>query len=283
MEWRKAIIILIISFIFLNVVLVSNIWYRAKPTEDFNLTANQQHEIETILKQRGVTLETDIPMEGRHQAFLEISIKPIDGKKTIQYFFGKNAKVQVEEMEGSRSYTFGDEQIIITDHGELTYLDNKEGKALSHLTKEKAKREAEEFLKSRGGIPENAVLSNITYDEISKGYLLEYTRYYDDFFIANSYAAVLVTPSGVKMYYQCWMDPVGYIGNKRSVISPLTAILRVLTEMKTEDPIVIQKIDQGFYSKFYDADKWQAAPVWKIGLKSGDIYYINAYTGEIEQ
>lgn len=276
LEWRKAIIILIISFISLNLFLATNIWHRVKPTNDFNLTENQQEQIETLLKQRNVTLKADISTDGRPQSFLEISLKPIDEERTLENFFGKNAKPQVEHNKDNKSYVFDDKQLIITDNGELTYFDNKEEKQSSQLTKEKAKKEADDFLKSHGETLEQAVLSNITYDEHSKGYLLEYTRYHEDFFIANSYAAILVTPSGVKMYYQCWMDPVRYIGKKRSVISPLTAVMRVTTEVQSQDPFIISNIEQGFYSKSYNADRIQAAPVWKIALENGDVYYVNA-------
>ena len=283
LEWRKAIIILIVSFISLNLILATNIWYREKPSNYFNLTENQQSQIEKLLEQRNVKLKADMPEEGRAQAFLEIRFKPIDEKKALEDFFGKNAKPQIEDAEGSKSYTLDGKQLIITDNGELTYHDNKEGKAPSTITEEKARKEAESFLKSHGGIPEQAVLSNITYDDLNKGYLLEYNRYYEDFLIANSNATVLVTPSGVKMYHQCWMDPIGDIGKKRSVISPLTAIMRVVSEIKTEDPFVISDIEQGFYSKLYNADRLQAAPVWKVALENGDVYYVNAYTGEMEQ
>ncbi|MGB4287210.1 MAG: two-component system regulatory protein YycI, partial [Tepidanaerobacteraceae bacterium] len=92
-----------------------------------------------------------------------------------------------------------------------------------------------------------------------------------------------VTPSGIKSYYQCWLEPLGYVGKKRSVLSPLTAILRVINERSTAEPIIITGIQQGYYSKLYDADRWQVAPVWKIQLGNKETYYVNAYTGELEQ
>lgn len=81
---------------------------------------------------------------------------------------------------------------------------------------------------------------------------------------------MLVEPSRI-----CW--------KKRGVISPLTAIMRVITEIQTDNSVVITRIQQGYNSKLYDADKWQAAPVWRIELGDIDTYYINAYTGEMEQ
>ena len=101
--------------------------------------------------------------------------------------------------------------------------------------------------------------------------------------MANSYIDVVVTPTGVKSYYQLWLSPIGYVGKKRPVVSPLTAMLRVISERQSQDKMAITHIEQGFYSRAYDADKWQMAPVWKIQLDGQDLYYVNAYTGELEQ
>ena len=87
----------------------------------------------------------------------------------------------------------------------------------------------------------------------------------------------------MKTYYQCWLNPLKYAGKKRGVISPLTALMRVITEIESEDPVEITGIRQGYYSKLYDANQWQAAPVWRIQLGDSDTYYVNAYTGEMEQ
>jgi len=113
--------------------------------------------------------------------------------------------------------------------------------------------------------------------------VLQRLKAIDDFFIENSYVTMMVTPAGIKTYYQCWLNPLRYVGKKRGVISPLTAIMRVITEAKTEHPVEITRIQQGYYSKLYNADRWQAAPVWRIQLGDVDTYYVNAYTGEMEQ
>jgi regulatory protein YycI of two-component signal transduction system YycFG len=283
LEWKRAITILIASFVVLNIFMAFNLWFREKPIAEFVLTSNQKSEIQQSLSQRGVILKVDIPKEGRPQSLLEVSFRKVDEKKVLEGFFGKKAVPKVIKTQDGRNYTYNNQQLIITDNGFITYFNTEDSIIWPNLTKEQAESEAVNFMISHGGMPENAVLDKVTYDDQSKGFLLEYVRYYDDFFIENSYVTMLVTPSGIKTFYQCWLDPLGYVGKKRVVISPLTAIMRVITEAKIERQIEITRIQQGYYSKLYDADRWQAAPVWRIQLGDVDTYYVNAYTGEMEQ
>jgi len=283
LEWKKAIAILVASFIILNVFLVFNLWFKEKPMAEFKLTSGQQFEIKQYLMERGVILKVDDLKEGRPQSLLEVSFQKVDEKKALESFFGKKALPQINKTQDGRIYTFEKQQLIITDNGFITYFNNEDQIIWPNLTKEQAENEAANFIKNHGSMPADAVLDKVTYDEKSQGYLLEYVRYYDNFFIDNSYVTMLVTPSGIKTYYQCWLKPLGYIGKKRGVISPLTAIMRVINEVQAENQISITRVQQGYYSKLYDANRWQVAPVWKIELNDGDIYYVNAYTGEMEQ
>lgn len=283
MEWRKAIIILIISFMSLNIFLLFQWWRKSEPTGEFDLTLEQQEEIVELLRQKGVKLETEIPSEGRGQAFLEVAYQGVDEQKAVENFFGKGAHPQVEGIEDGKRYTLGSRQLVIMENGILSFTDEEGESPLRSLTAEEAEEEARTFIEAHGGLPADAVLNSITYDPGSQGFLISYVRDYDGFIIANSYIDVVVTPSGVKSYHQLWLKPLGYAGKRRSVISPLTAILRVIVEEESEEPITITQIQQGFYTKFYDADKWQAAPVWKIQLNGQEVYYVNAYTGELER
>ncbi len=282
MDWRKAIYILIISFILLNISLAVNLWNKGKPEAVLELTENQRHEIADVLKQKGIELETDIPEQGEPQAFLEIGYKSVDKSKAVEAFLGNKADIQKHEIEGGTSYTAGDKQLIVMENGIITFFDKGSKDAILDLTEDKAQKLAEDFLRNHMGLPENAILNSITYDEKSKGFLIEYIKTYDGFLITNSYMDILVTPTGIKSFYQCWLNPCGYRGKKRSVISPLTAVMRVADE-RSKSPMTITRIHQGYYSKFYDAERWQAAPVWTVYTKDGNIYYVNAYTGELEQ
>ena len=50
LEWKRAITILIISFVVLNIFMVVNVWFREQPIAEFVLTSNQKSEIEKSLE-----------------------------------------------------------------------------------------------------------------------------------------------------------------------------------------------------------------------------------------
>jgi len=250
---------------------------------DLGFSQAQQEEIYALMKQKGIIVETDLPEKGKPQSFLELGYEKVNIDKVAASFFGEDAEPSIQSFEGGKNYTFGSEQLIIMENGIITYFNSFEKTDKVEYTQEQALKTAEDFISKRGGLPENAILHNITYDDKSGGYLIEYVRSHDGFFIANSYIDIIVTPAGVNSYYQCWLKPYGYQGKKREVILPAMAVLRVKDIYENSEPLTITKIEQGYYSRFFNADRWQAAPVWRIQLKSGENYYINAFTGELEQ
>ncbi|MGI6486446.1 MAG: hypothetical protein GX759_05425 [Thermoanaerobacterales bacterium] len=281
MDWRKAVNTLIISFILLNVFLVFNLWDKNRPESGFKLSQQQQHDITEMLKQKGITVETEIPEDGEPQAFLEIGYDKIDKQSVVEAFLGKGIRVQEYGIDGGNNYINGDKQLIVMDNGIISFFDKSNKARDLNLNEDEARILAEEFMIKHTGIPQNAILYGIAYEQKGEGYLVEYIQTHDGFLIANSYMDILVTPSGVKSFYQCWLNPYGYKGRKKTVIPPLTAIMRVADE--STSPLTITRIQQGYYSKLYDAEKWQAAPVWIIHTKDESKYYVNAYTGELEQ
>ncbi|MCG0276177.1 MAG: two-component system regulatory protein YycI [Thermosediminibacteraceae bacterium] len=282
MDWRKAIGILIVSFLVLNILLAVNLYIETLPQKDFSLEEGQQQEIKTFLESRGIILETQIPLSGRPVPFLEISYQPQEAEKILKQFFGEE-KPKIEEIRNGKKYRVGKRELIIMDNGTINFTVREDKESLASLDEHKALQVAEEFIKNHVGFPKDARLNTIKYDSESKGYLVEYVRYYQGFFIANSFMELLVTPDGVRNFYMSWLKPLKFKGKKREVIPPIAAILRVEAEKNSGEQVVIKKVEQGYYSQFYNADRWLAAPVWKVELKNGEVYYINAYTGELEQ
>ncbi|TYP57453.1 two-component system regulatory protein YycI [Thermosediminibacter litoriperuensis] len=282
MDWRKAVGILVVSFLVLNVMLAVNLYIKAIPPRAFTLKESEQQKIKTFLESRGIILKAQIPPQGVPVSFLEIGYQPVQEESVIRQFFGGKAP-RVEEINGGKKFLLGERQLVVMENGTVTYIDKGSEQTFGSLDEGKALKAAEDFLKTHGGFPKDARLNAITYDPKSGGYLIEYVRYYKGFFIANSYIDLLVTPCGVTNFYMSWLKPLGFRGKKREVIPPITAILRVDAERKSGEPVVIKKVEQGFYSQFYNADRWQAAPVWKVELENGEIYYVNAYTGELER
>ena len=162
MNWRRAITILIVSFIVLNLFLGFNLWSKKRPTVEFTLTSDEESEIKHYLNQKGVKLKSEVPKEGKAQALLEIGFEEINEEKVVGKFLGKQDQVTISHTQDGRSYTLDNRQLIITDNGFITYFDNEEKIIFPQLTKEQAEKEAVNFIKNHGGMPEQAVLSSVT-------------------------------------------------------------------------------------------------------------------------
>ena len=61
------------------------------------------------------------------------------------------------------------------------------------------------------------------------------------------------------------------------------ALLRFLERYEgSETGESIVDFSLGYYTREYDAQRWEIPPVWRIRLNNGEIYYINAFTGNPE-
>ena len=54
MDWKRAISILVASFIALNIFLAINLYRQGKSADEFSLTPGQQEEIKKFLREKGV-------------------------------------------------------------------------------------------------------------------------------------------------------------------------------------------------------------------------------------
>lgn len=81
-----------------------------------------------------------------------------------------------------------------------------------------------------------------------------------------------------------WLEP-GERSPAREirVISAAEALSNLAYELgPANEPQTIKKIDLGYYSGEYDAEKWEIPPVWRIMINEQH-YFVNAFTGNLEQ
>jgi len=282
MDWKRAIWILVVSFFVLNIVLVANLFIKTMPGESFKLEEDQQKALKTYLESRGIKFETQLPDKGVAVPFLEVGRESSDQEKLVEMFFSEGVE-RVEKIEGGEKFISGRRQLILMESGSVIFEDGEATEEVPELNGERALQIAEKFVKDHGGLPEHAKLNYVRYEPKTGGYVVEYVGNYRGFFVANSYIRLLVTRSGVVRFERNFLKPIGFEGKRRQVIPPLTAVMKVDAERKSNSPTVVKKVEQGFYSQFYNAERWLAAPVWKVELESGEIYYVNAYTGELER
>lgn len=285
MDWSRAKTILIIAFAIVNIVLGANLL--VKTYGGFKTVIIHQEEINqavSILESYGVNVECDIPRKVPAMSFLTVGHQAIEPRKVAKKFFNTE-NLKQEKTEDGVSFFYDKQQLIVMNNGIISYFNNEqEEKKYRNLTSQKAKEIAEEFMQKHGGIPDDAKFDRIFYYDQSNSFLVEYVQQYKDYFLASSYIDVLVTESGVKSYYSSWLKVKGYSGPSKKLISPIHALLKMVDILKTQEGVLtITGIDLGYYSRYYNAESWQAVPVWRITTQQKESYYINGYTGELEQ
>lgn len=285
MDWKKAIRILIISFVVLNIALLINLYIRKKPTAKQvtkDKAYDEIYDIEEILDSRDIKIETETPQDGRGQCFLEVEHESID-KDLYENLFFEGENPQIRQDPDKVTYIKGQRQLDIANNGVITYSNKKDMQDVKeNITEDEAIKCATKFIKCHGGFPKDAVLNNIVYDEAIGDYYIEFVREYDGFLLVNSYIKVIVNSNQIKNFERCWLIPLNYHGEEKEVVSPFTAILRAADE-KQKGLKTVTFIKQGFYSKPYNANSWQIAPIWIVGFEDGKRYYVNSYTGQLER
>lgn len=280
MDWKKAVKILIVSFIVINVAFLVNLYIRKHPTAK-QATKDEVYDVEEILDSRGIKLKTEIPEDRRPQCFLEVEHESIDKDLYANLFF-EGEIPQKRQDPDKTTYIKGQRQLDIANSGVITYSDKKdEQDGKEDITENEAVEYAEKFIKRHGGLPKDAVMNNIIRDEETGDYHIEYVREHDGYLLVNSYIKVIVNSNQVKNFERCWLIPLEYYGEEKDIVSPFSAVLKAADEKQGLKTVTF--IKQGFYSKLYNANSWQMAPIWIIGFEDGERYYVNSYTGQLEK
>ena len=116
-------------------------------------------------------------------------------------------------------------------------------------------------------------------------YLVEFCQSWEGQPLVGASGAVLVvTPAGVESCWRRQLTVFGESGSRRSVITAESALLTLALERPRPEatPLTVKEISLGYYNEIYNADQWEASPVWRIWVGGDTNFYINAYTGELE-
>jgi hypothetical protein len=124
---------------------------------------------------------------------------------------------------------------------------------------------------------------------------LEYVPYFRGYPVYSGYLRVLVSELGVEQVSHFWVEPLGFReASAKPVRPPSEALLRLaghLQYQQTGGRRVVTDMQLGFYagptlsgaqSVSANVNAWDTVPAWRILLDSGEVYYINAFNGELE-
>ncbi len=266
MDWNKTNTILITAFIILNVFLFTSN-YMAKTEYNPENDKEFAEDVENLLKQRNITINTDIPNETFILPVLETEYEIIKVNSQLLETFLHEKIEPVEDV-----YTYNNsknETIEIIDGKNLRFtLRNKvKGEINENMD---IKEEINRFLEEKNINADNYV-ENLKYiSETDCHYV--YTQKYNDYSMDNSYMNIFIDKEGIYKFEMQRIVSVTEITEKVRTIHAIEALPRILTypEIKNKE---ISKIEIAYYS--FEDDNWQnierinSDPTWKVIFSDG--------------
>ncbi len=271
MDWPRAKTILITAFALLNAFLIYRVWEVINLDESHYLpvTVEQIREVSEELAAEGIELAAPVPRKAPPMAFLVLAHAGPE-KQGQEPGPGKEGEKPDQTAGGTQG----------------------KGQAPGTLNANTARRLAEGFIETKGGFPPASRFDGVVFLEAEGLYLVRYYQEFDGWPVFGGRIEVKLSTDGrVVDFQRTWLKPLGYSGPRKGIIPATEALGRLNALLKSRDSgekarpgagWVIREIDLGYYSRIYDANQWEAPPVWRIRMEGGDTFYVNAYTGERE-
>ncbi len=294
MDLSRAKMVLIITFLILNLFLLYQIVMDEGMYNPVLFGPREEvSRLEKAMQEANLSLDIPLPRGGMSVAYLVVMPwQPVEedvvamlwqglGNDTENGIFSSNDLLANAESENNISrWRFGPYELFLSKEGPFQ-LHN----AFKGLDPEKKESAAAEFMNRV------SFLQDFVYDYKVAKHGKTAIYYHQEFEAFPLYAGYVEFDCGGEHEPGCEvylyrLEPLGFGEQKREVIPPSTALWRFLdayTESEySHDPMVIVEFSLGYYSEEYDAERWEIPPVWRIRLLNGEIFYINAFTGYLE-
>ncbi|MDW7739219.1 MAG: two-component system regulatory protein YycI [Bacillota bacterium] len=287
MNLGRAKLILIVAFTGLNLFMSYHLFW-----PDFGrltrvaVTVEDQRIAEVFLNHNNYFLDTAINRAVQTSDFLTVTPDQNVQRILLARFIEGGA-----EIDFSDNVTYcklDDEQVAIHPNGFIQTIFIPSAIITEHDITAIEEREllslVESFLKSKDLYPQG-----IQYDYIEvkddKEYIIHYYQLIDNTAVYASQLKVFITNGQVSSVETFWLDlEERFPFREIEVISALEALTNMVHEIgASAEPRTIKQINLGFFSVEYDAEKWEIPPVWRIVLDNNKRFYINAFTGNLEQ
>lgn len=280
MDWSKAKTILIIAFIITNMFILF-VLLNENPIEEPTITDEFISNIEKLLRDKNIYIETSIPREIAYLNTMIVEFEKADSNSLNRLYFDNKGDIQ---YDGSlKEIISGMESILIINDRLIIYENNSEEAIYNSLDIDEAIEIAESFLK-KGNF--NTSDMKLTYSkEENNIYYLEYSKTYEDTFIERAYTNFQIDKRGVKRFERLWLN-AKELGDTKIYISTAPKSLLNLLGMQEVYNNTITDISLCYY---FDPEKHQyieepgeakqgkAVPAWRIQFEDGYKVYIDEY------
>ncbi|HHV74483.1 MAG TPA: hypothetical protein GXX41_07535 [Thermoanaerobacterium sp.] len=271
MDWSKAKTILIIIFAVLNLILYMGNLSIAE-TNNSVPSFSDMSKMKEILRENNIVVNAKIPDDYKPMPMLLVKLKSYS-KAYIDENFLKGLKY-VSNGDGSL-YTFSNGSLEVKNG--FLYFQVKDEK-FAKMSSDEAFHYIISFVNDKKLKEEYSTLRQ--YIDGDK-YTVEYTEKYNGINVDVSYMKGIISGNTFS-FESTWLIPLREENDKKEIIPPISALLKLLDVNEGSKSIVVKDIRPVYFFSWRNADTGEAIPTWRITTEN-TVYYINAYTGNFEE
>ncbi|MCC5909420.1 MAG: two-component system regulatory protein YycI [Clostridiaceae bacterium] len=288
MDWSKAKNILIVAFIITNIFLIYTVEKDVYSREELELISDEYiKNVEEYLTQKGVELDIAIPREIMSLHSLMVKYKIWDGIEMAEVFLGNNY-----EVINNNVYSFEEKELTILSNKKLVYRNFASDTVKYAKDEEEAIKISNKFLKQHHLKGKELQLQQIYFGVVEDFgtqpiYKLVYNQVYENRFLGESYIHTYVRHKEVVGVETMLLEYEKTYGQKKKLIPATEALLRKMSDIiqdNRDDEVVISEMEVGYYfdlsntnfTTWHTIESGTAFPSWKIVLKNGKTYYVEA-------
>jgi regulatory protein YycI of two-component signal transduction system YycFG len=285
MNLGRAKLILVIAFAALNLFLGYHLFW-----PDFGrltrvaVSAEELRLTEQMLAENNYRLEVPINRAIQTIDFLTVSQSLAVQRAVLLRFLREGARIS--QAEEANYYYIDGETAVINASGLITIRFNPPillGENLINREPREIRNVVDAFLAAN-----QLYLDGLSFDYLEKDdpstIVVYYNQIIDDIPVFAGQLKVIMVEDKIQSVDLYWLEPAEREPAREiRVISAAEALSNLIYELGPAAELqLISKVELGYYSGDYDAEKWEIPPVWRI-LINGQHYYINAFTGNLEQ
>lgn len=296
-DGSRAKSILIVAFLALDLFLGWQLLQENHAEEAAGLAASGPNptSIRRGLLLSGIRFDGAPPDAPVAMSLLRVAYADPDRAALVSEMIPPGATVQHASGEsGTETWSWGRERLFILDGAFVFYL--RGGPSTCPAPDlDSARRVADTFLATRmGGLPPGSTfdLAQVEPDESCRVGVY-YRQQYNAFPIWGRVGAdpepvsgpfkVDVDRNGVVSVVERVLAPQGFSGSPEPIVRWDAALTHLYQVLPRNGGLHVRDIRVGYFSDVYcPVRSYEIPPVWQVRLEGGEVYYVNAHTGEVE-
>jgi hypothetical protein len=294
-DWPRARAILLAAFTVVNLILAYSIWGPSGLSLELSTSSSQQsvHQLREKLLAGGLVLPSSVivPRTPPPMRFLHVEAVP-----TPELTDWTTELFEQGPVSGPRDSFGPDDRLVPMVDPEthaVVLWPHATGAAAREVkldNKEQIQKATEDYLRQIAFLPSGARLSGIVTQPAKETVVVEYVPFFEGLPVYSGYVRAEVSARGIESVAKLWVAPRGYTDAPAKAVRPAEeALLRLAGRFMQARQSTITDIQLGYYAgraftlnQTGDIHGWDTIPVWRITLDNGDVYYMNAFNGEVE-